>query len=55
MVEVSSALVGFEVVEQLADAAPEGVDRALLGLAQECLQLAKTCSIGLRSGEYGGR
>ena len=41
MGEVSPALIGGEVVEEVADAAPEGVDGALCGLAQERLQFGE--------------
>ena len=35
--------------------APSVLDGSFLSLAHPCLILANACSMGLRSGEYGGR
>ena len=44
-----------EAVEQVADASPSGFDGAIVGLSQQGFSFEKSCSMGLRSGTYGGR
>lgn len=51
MFEVVGTFGGREGVGGLADDGPELIDGASGGLAEEALSLAKTFSIGLKSGE----
>ena len=53
--EVVGAFLRGESCQRLADGGADVVVGARLGLAQEVFKLAKTCSIGFRSGEYLGR
>jgi hypothetical protein len=54
MPKIVGALVGGDGLENLADPIPESrIDRSA-ALRRRALSLAKSCSIGLRSGEYGG-
>jgi hypothetical protein len=53
--KVVAAFVGLDGCDKAADMAAYIVAAALLREAHQCLILAKVCSIGLRSGEYGGR
>lgn len=46
---------GRECVEHMSDPLPRGFDGPLGCFSQECLSFAKTCSIRLRWGLYGGR
>lgn len=56
MPSVVSAFVSRETVEQLSEQVPEPFAGTLFGAAYQRPELGeKTCSMGLRSGPYGGR
>ena len=55
MFEVVGALAGFELFEDDLEGIANGVEGSRAIRRSSFLSLAKTCSIGLKSGLYGGR
>ena len=53
MTNVVGALLGGEEIEQVSDAAPGGLDRSLIGLAELALELAEDLFDGVEAGAVG--
>ena len=52
---VDSLSIRLESGEEIANSIPKGRNGSFSGFSKERLEFGKTCSMGLRSGEYGGR